>query len=154
MTDIRCVQGERPRVPVPGASGVVQVAVAQGNGPEIAALNRNVPSVEPHVQPQRYRTLLHATIPVAVSLGLQIPWWGMGGEGGGVPPWGMDRSDGGLGWPGATHEPHSRPAQLTRLWNPTVDAGESARPSCRLTGPARARVPARDTRLPGAGVRT
>ena len=62
------------------------MAVTQGNGPEFAALDRNVPSVEPDDQQQRYCTLLHATIPVVVSLGLQIPPWGTSEEGGGMRP--------------------------------------------------------------------
>ena len=61
-------------------------AVTQGNGPAIAALRRNVLGDQVDDQPKRYCTLLHATIPIAVSLGRQVPPRGRSGGGGGMRP--------------------------------------------------------------------
>ena len=65
-----------------------RTGLTQGNDVEIDAFDRNVPSVPAHGLVKRYCTLLHATIPVVVSLGLPIPSWGTSEEGGGMRPWG------------------------------------------------------------------
>ena len=72
--------GRRPGSPARRTAS--EMPVTQGNGPEIVALRRNVPCDQPDDEPRRYCTLLHATIPVVVSLGRQIPLWGRRDRGG------------------------------------------------------------------------